>query len=89
MKLHDPNFTPAPNGGAAFPITHSWRTDNAGGFKGAGAPGMTLLDHFAGKFAAALLMHDFEVEDEEIAEQAYDLAQAMVAEKNRRAAPRQ
>ena len=50
---------------------------------------MTLLDHFAGKFAAALLMHDFEVEDEEIAEQAYDLAQAMVAEKNRRAAPRQ
>jgi hypothetical protein len=88
MKPTDPNFVPAPNGGAAFPITHSWRNDNAGGFKGAGAPGMTLLDYFAGQVATALLQHDPEVEDEIIAEQAYDLAQAMVAEKIRRIAPR-
>jgi len=88
MNPTDPNFVHPINGGAAFPVTHSWRSDNTNGFKGAGAPGMTLTDYFAVRVAAVLLEIDPDEDDSVIASQSYDFAEALVAEKNKRVYPR-
>ena len=83
------------DGGAAFPISLDQMRDEA---KGHGAmTGMTLRDYFAGQVLAShggfaddgplswitRLFYGRDVTNEKIAEDCYELADAMIAERNR------
>lgn len=84
MNPRDQNFVPPANGGTAFPSIHSLRSDNAGGFRAAGAPGMSTLDYVAASVLPTILNNEPEESDENIVGHAYDLAEAFIAEKQRR-----
>ena len=52
---------------------------------GAAKDSLTVLDHFAGK--AMVEMMNYYTEDAQVAEKAYNLAEAMLAERNKRYTP--
>lgn len=73
-------------GGPAFPTTHEEPAPYNGhnnGIKCVIDQGMTLRDYFAAKAMQGLLSGDVLGEDADIAGAAYEVADAMLAERNR------
>ena len=84
-------MTQTNNGGPAFPTRPFTATERQQGCDETES-GMTLLDHWAGQIAAAYICGTMAnpdpglglPEDEELARDSYDHADAMLAEKRRR-----
>jgi hypothetical protein len=76
---------PINNGRSAFPVVDGWNKD--GRHRG-GEEGMTLRDYFAGQALNGILMNytteRFGISENSIADHAYKLADAMLAERERK-----
>ena len=78
-------------GGAAFPIIQNKMTDTGFIYTVSDADGMTLLDYFAAKFAAAEIANidagngipTNEVRTNEVAKLSYKMAAAMIEERKK------
>jgi hypothetical protein len=67
-----------PDGGPAFPARDFWSDDG-----GKHWHGMTLRDHFAGQALAGICASGPTIDNERIAGEAYRLADAMIAERDK------
>lgn len=87
---------PVKDGGPAFPRpmvwdyavrqTEEWQTEESNGVIDDGAAGMSLRDYFAGRVLPAVYREHVEgggTEQASIAQEAYELADAMLAERGR------
>ena len=71
-------------GGPAFPSESVYaRCEACGWDENSSVPGMTLRDYFAAKAMQALVSYDMRLKWERIAETAYEIADAMIAERAR------
>jgi len=68
------------NGGPAFPVVGQWYGDKLGGQL---THGMTLRDYFAAKAMQSLLLGTKTASGNLIAKDAYKMADAMLAERNK------